>query len=341
MKKPDGRALDHKTREAIRIRAVQQVQRGESPEEVIKALGYNRRCIYQWLAAYRDGGWDGLKTGRITGRPRKMGEREMRWIYKTIANKNPMQLKFEFALWTRDMVRVLIRRRFGIRLSLASVGRLLGQLGFTCQKPLMKAFQQNVTLVQKWLEEDYPKIEKAAKKEGADILFSDESGVRSDFHSGTTWGLRGKTPVVFATGQRFSLNMISAVSRKGALRFMVVKGSVGAHVFIEFLKRLIKGARRKIFLIVDGHPSHRAKITRAFVESVANKISLYFLPPYSPELNPDEHVWNDVKNNSVGRRVVKTQDDLRKAITGRLVYLQRNPERVRGFFLAPTTKYAA
>jgi len=341
MQKQDARKLDHKTLEAIRIRAVQQVQNGESPETVIRALGFSRACIYQWLAAYRAGGWDGLKAGKITGRPKKLTGSQMRWIYKTVTGKNPLQLQFSFALWTRGMISTLIYRRFGVKLSLSSVGRLLAQLGLSCQKPLFRAWQQDASRVEQWLKREYPRIRAWAKREGAEIFFEDESGVRSDFHGGTTWALKGKTPVVRVTGQRFSLNMISAISPKGSLRFMVVKGGVGAKVFITFLKRLMHSRRRPVFLIVDGHPAHRAKLVKKYVESTRGKLRLFSLPPYSPELNPDELVWNDVKNNGVARSIVNGPRDLHRVVVGRLRFLQKTPERIRSFFQAPETRYAA
>ena len=341
MGKQDARKLDHGTLEAIRIRAVQQVQAGESPEAVIRALGFTRRCIYSWLAMYRAGGWDALKAKRIPGRPRRLSAADMRWVYRTVTGKNPLQLGFPFALWTRGMIQSLIRKRCGVRLSLVSVGRLLAQLGLTCQKPLWRAYQQDGSRVQEWLRRDYPRIRALAKREKAEIFFEDESGVRSDFHSGSTWAARGQTPIVRVTGQRFSLNMISAISPRGALRFMVVKGGVNARVFIGFLKRLLHGQRRPVFLIVDGHPAHRARIVKEFVASLEGKLRLYFLPPYSPELNPDELVWNDVKNNAVGRSKLDGPKDLHRALVGRLRFLQKCPERVRSFFQAPDTRYAA
>jgi hypothetical protein len=180
-------------------------------------------------------------------------------VYRTVTGKNPLQLGFPFALWTRGMIAKLIAKHCGVRLSLVSVGRLLGQLGLTCQKPLWRAYQQDGSRVEQWLKREYPRIRALAKQEKAEIYFEDESGVRFDFHSGSTWAARGQTPIVRVTGQRFSLNMISAISPRGALRFMVVKGGVGARVFINFLKRLMHGQRRPVFLIVDGHPAHRGR----------------------------------------------------------------------------------
>lgn len=341
MRRQDARKLDHKTLEEIRIRAVAQVQNGQSPEVVIRALGFSSRCIYLWLAAYRSGGWHALKARKISGRPKKLTGFQIKWIYDVVTTKNPMQLKFSFALWTRPMIRTVIFRKYGVRLSLASIGRLLAQLGLTCQKPLSKAIEKNPSLVKAWLKEEFPEIKKQARAQNAEIFFGDESGVRSDFHSGTTWAIKGRTPVVRHTGQRFSLNMISAVSNRGSMRFMVTKERIGSKLFLEFCKRLMVGQKRKIFLIVDGHPSHKAKVVRAYLGALGGKLKIFFLPPYSPDLNPDEYVWNDVKNNGVGRSAVITPADLKKAVMGRLRHIQKKPEKVRSFFQSKTTRYAA
>jgi transposase len=341
MVKNDARKLDHKTLEAIRIRAVEQVQAGQSPETVIEALGFSRGRIYEWLARYRSGGWHALRAKPLNGRPRKITGPQMKWIYRTVTLKNPLQLKFEFALWTRAMIRTLIFEKYGVELSLASVGRLLAQLGLTCQKPLMRAFQQNPSLVQKWLNEEYPEIRAKAKRIGAEIFFADEAGVRSDFHSGKTWAPKGQTPIVRATGARFGFNLISAVSPKGQMRFMVVPGKVAAAQFCEFLRRLVYKAVTPIFLILDGHPVHRSKKVKGFVESQDGKLQIYFLPPYSPELNPDESVWNDLKNNGIGRMSISGPDDMKQKVVDYMRGMQRTPKLICSFFRAPDTRYAA
>jgi transposase len=196
-------------------------------------------------------------------------------------------------------------------------------------------------LVEQWVKSEYPKIRAQANRKRAEIFFADESGIRSDFHAGTTWAPIGQTPVVKQTGQRFSLNMISAVSPKGQLRFMVTPKRIGASVFVEFLKRLMHGWEKSIFLIVDGHPTHRARLVKTFLETMKGKLKLFYLPSYSPELNPDEYVWNDVKNNAVGRSIITNTKSLRSAVTSRLRYLQTNPRHIRTFFQSDTTRYAA
>lgn len=337
----DGRALDHRTLEEIRIRAVQQVEAGESPEEVIRVLGFGRSVIYDWMAKCREGGIDALRAKPIPGRPCKLNGKQLHWIYRTVTGKNPLQLRFEFALWTRGMVRELIRERFGVRLSEVSVGRLLRKLGLSPQKPLRRAYEQDSKLVKAWRSKDYPKIRALAKRNRATIFFADEAGVRSDFHAGTTWGVKGKTPVVPATGQRFGMNLISAVSPRGDFRFMTVEGRMNAGKFIVFLERLIHRATRPLFLIVDRHPAHRAKKVLQFVRGTKGKLRLYFLPPYSPELNPDELVWNHLKNHGVGKRMIRDRDHLKRTVLGHLRSLQRLPDLVRGFFREPHVRYAA
>ena len=271
----------------------------------MKTLGFHRSAIYQWLAKYREGGEEALRTKRITGRPLKLNGQQLKQIYDIVTMKNPLQLQFEFALWTRSMVRVLIREKFAVRLSDVSVGRLLRKLGLSPQKPLRRAYQQDQEKVNRWLQEEYPEIRKLAKKEGATIYFGDEAGVRSDYHSGTTWGIRGKTPVVKTTGARFGLNLISAVSAKGQMRFMTVDGRMNSDKFIIFLNRLIHNQEKPIFLIVDGHPSHKSGKVQKHIASTNGKLRLFFLPPYSPELNPDELVWNHLKNHHIGRKSIK------------------------------------
>lgn len=341
MKTTDARRLKHEMLTELRKRGVSSVQDGQSPETVFKALGVCRATLYGWLARYRDGGWAGLDARKRGGRKPKLNAKAIQWVYKTVTEKNPLQLKFTFALWTARMIGQLIDKKFGVKLSKASVCRLLAQLGLTPQRPVWRAYQQRPEEVQKWLQEEYPRIRRLARRKKAMIFFGDEAGVRSDHHAGTTWAVKGRTPVVSSTGARFGLNLVSAVSAQGEFRFMTVKGRVGAAKFIDFLKRLIHNAERMIFLIVDGHPAHKAKMVRRFVESAKDRLQIFFLPPYSPELNPDERVWNDLKNNAVGRKFINSPKELNKAVISHLRLVQKSPDRVRSYFQNETTKYAA
>jgi transposase len=341
MKTTDARKLDHKTLTELRKRGVASVQDGQSPEIVAQALGINRVTIYGWLSRYRHGGWDALDAKKRGGRTPKLDGPALQWIYQTVTDKNPLQLKFTFALWTAKMIGQLIHQRFGIKLSKASVCRLLNQMGLTPQRPVWRAYQQKPEEVQRWLNEEYPRIKQMAKRQKAIIFFGDEAGIRSDHHAGTTWAQKGKTPIVTSTGARFGLNMISAVSAQGEFRFMVVKGRVKAAQFIQFIKRLLHGVPQRVFLIVDGHPVHKAKMVSRFIETVKDRFQIFLLPPYSPELNPDERVWNDLKNNAVGKQAITTPQQLHKAVISHLRFIQKKPERVRSYYNNETTKYAA
>lgn len=325
--------------EEIRIRAVQRVQAGESPEVVIKTLGFARACIYNWLARYRAGGWHALRTGQRSGRPTKLTGTQIKWVYRTIRDKDPRQLKFAFALWTRAMIADLIKRQFGLKLSLSSVGRLLRQLGFSCQKPLYRAYQRDPELVKQWKEQVFPRIQKRAKKEGAVIYFQDESGVRSDFHAGTTWALKGRTPIVEATGARFGLNMMAAITARGQMHFMIVRGTVRSEQICEFLKRLMHGHEHKVFLIWDGHPTHKSKKVKECIASFDGRLEVFLLPPYSPDINPIEQLWNHTKSNGVGRQPVKGPDQLKTAIINKLRSLQKLSKKIASFFRHPDCAY--
>lgn len=336
----DARSYSHQALEKMRIDAVRRVEAGESPEFVAAGLGINRRTIYRWLAAFHYGGQEALKAKPVPGAPAKLSAKQMARLCRLIRTKNPLQLKFEFGLWTLKMIRELINCEFGVKLSEVSVGRVMKRLGFTAQRPLYRAWQQNPQLARSWQEQEYPKIAARAKREKALILFADESGIRSDYHRGTTWAPKGKTPTVNVTGARFSLNMLSAVNALGHFRFMTTDGRVTATVFREFLRRLITGMDRKVFLIVDGHPVHKAKLVKRFVSENDDRIELFFLPPYSPELNPDELVWSHVKGK-VARGTIKTKDELKRKVERAMRQLQMMPQIVAGFFYAPTCQYAA
>ncbi len=341
MRTTEARKLTRDELTQLRTRGVTAVQNGEPPATVARVLGVGRSTVFGWLAKYRQGGWGALDARKRGGRKPRLDAAAMQWVYDTVATKDPRQLKFSFALWTSRMIAVVIERQFGIRLSKASVCRLMGQLGLSPQKPLWRAYQRNPDLVEAWVQTEYPAIKARARECGAEVLFGDEAGVRSDFHSGTTWAPRGKTPVISTTRARFGLNLISAVSARGSMRFMLVRGRVNAKAFIEFLRRLLHVRTQPVFLIVDGHPAHKAHCVRAFAESTGGKLELFFLPPYSPDLNPDELVWNELKHNGVGRMVITGPDQLEKTVRSTMRRIQRQPELVRSFFHAPTTAYAA
>ena len=248
-----------------------QVGEGAHPEDVAAALGLHRKTVYGWLAKYREGGKGALAARPVPGRPPKLACPQMARLYGLIAGQDPRQMQFEFALWTREMVREVIRREFGVRLSVVSVGRLLRKLGLSPQRPLHRAYQQNPGAVEKWKREEYPAIRAQAEADGATVWFADEAGIRSDYHAGTTWAPVGQTAEVRNTGARYSVNMISVVSAKGALRFAVYEGNTNAAVFIDFCKRLLHDSPGPVYLIVDGHPAHRATATKEFAASTEGR----------------------------------------------------------------------
>src|SRR5919107_1229483 len=316
MREDDGRKLDHQTLEALRLRATEQVARGVPAAQIgagLAALGLHRKTIYTWLARERTEGREALRAKPVPGPRRKLSDAQLRELATLIADTDPREHGFAVALWTREIVRQLIAARFGVQLTVASVGRTLHELGFSAQRPLYRAEQADPAAVARWKETEYPKIAAEAKEAGGTVLFVDEAGVRSDYHAGTTWAPVGQTPTVAGTGARFGLNMISAISAKGALRFC----------------------------IVDNHPVHRAKAVAKFVDATDGKLRLYRLPPYSPQLNPDEWVWQNVKHDGVAPAAVKGPEQMKAVVTGRLRRLQRLPHIVRGFFGDPELAYIA
>jgi transposase len=339
MRETDGRKLDHKTLEQLRIRAVRQIEQGAHPEDVAAALGMTRAAVYSWLAKYREGGLEALRAKPVPGRPPTLSGAQLARLYGLVVGNDPRQLRFVFALWTRAMVRELIGREFGVRLSEVSVGRLLRKLGLSPQRPLYRAYQQNPEAVARWKAEEYPAIREQAAKVGATIYFADEAGVRSDYHAGTTWAPVGRTPVVATTGDRFAVNLISAVTAKGKLRFAAYDGNLNATVFLDFCRRLLQDATGPVFLVLDGHPVHRSNAVKQFAASTGGRLRLCFLPGYSPELNPDEWVWKHVKHDRIGRAGVSSPDDLKAKALAALHRLQKLPRIVQGFFRDPSLRY--
>jgi transposase len=345
METTDTRRLSPAAQEELRRRTVRLViEEGLSQNEAARLLGVSRQSVNGWLKAYRERGEAGLaagKRGRRPGEQQALRPWQQAQIAKAIRERNPDQLKLPFFLWTREAVRELIERRFGIRLSLVCVGSYLRRWGFTPQKPLRRAFEQDPVAVRRWLDETYPEIARRAKRQGAEILWADETGLRSDHAAGRSYGLRGKTPIVPATGRRFSASALSAISNRGRLHFRVFTGRFDAELFLDFLRRLLRQLERKLYVIVDGHPVHRSRKVKDFVARHSERIALFFLPPYSPELNPDELLNQDLKTNALGRRRPRTQDELVSDTRAHLRRRQRQPALVSRFFHEPHVRYAA
>jgi transposase len=342
MKTKDARSLPPEAQEDLRRKVIRCILSGKKQVEAAELFGITRQAIGKWLRAYRQGGAKAIKAKR-QGRPR--GGSLLPWqaaqIAKSVIDHCPDQLKLPFYLWTREAVAQLIERRFDLRLSVWTVGRYLARWNFTPQKPIRQAFEKDPEAVRRWLEEEYPAIREEAKKEKAEIYWGDEMGLRSDHATGRSYGRRGQTPVIPGTGARFGCNMISAITNRGRLNFMVFKEHFEAELFKTFLGRLIKQSRKKVFIIVDRHPVHRSVNVRQWLEENAKHIRMFFLPSYSPELNPDELLNQDVKSNAVGRKRAHT---LLEMITHIRVFLwgrQRRPNIVQKYFKEKHVQYAA
>ena len=341
MPKHDGRKLDHKSLETLRLIAVRRVvDDGESPSEVMRSLGLCRTTIYPWLRKHKKKGKEALLMRKASGPKPKLSNKQRLQVRRWIIGKDPRQFGLDFGLWTRKIVAHLIKERFGITLKLTAVGRLLTSLNITPQKPLRRAYERDPEAVEQWVKERYPMLRKRAKKHAATIFFLDEAGFSSEPNLGRTYGLKGQTPVVNTTGQRQKINAISAVSAKGGFWSQVYTGMLNAGRFVDFLKSFRRGGRGKVFLIVDGHPSHKAKVVASYVASCHGDLELHFLPPYAPDLNPDEFVWQYAKTNGVAKKPLKRNESLRQRVENDLAAIKSKPKLVRSFFSAESVVYA-
>jgi transposase len=344
MEARDTRRLSPAAQEELRRRAVAAVERGATRTEVERLLGVPRQTIGQWVKAYREGGAAALASkprGPKPGAGTKLSPSQAAQIAKLLRDRRPEQLKLPFYLWTRDAVVDLIERRFGVRVSRWTAGRYLKGWGFTPQKPVRRAWEQNKAGVRRWLKEEYPQIRRQAKSEGALLYWADEMGLRSDHSAGRSFSPKGQTPVITGTGQRFRCNMISAITNQGNLSFMVFKESFTVAVFLRFLRRLIRQSKRKVYLIVDGHPVHRANLVRAWLEKHSDQITMFRLPSYSPELNPDEMLNQDVKSNALGRQRPAALPELMQRVRSYLRSRQRKPHIIQRYFWERHVRYAA
>ena len=338
----DGRTLDHKTLEHIRIQAVRRVlEDGEAPSEVMRSFGLCRTTIYPWLRDFKEEGWEVLAESIAEGPTPKLTDRQKQQVKRWILGKDPRQYGFDFGLWTRRIVQQLIQDKMGVELCLTSVGKLLASLNITPQKPLRRAYERDPKAVQLWLDQTYPKLKRRAKRLKAMIFFLDEAGFQSDPPLGRTYGLKGETPVVKTSGQRQSINVISAVNARGAFWAATYEGKLNAEAFVLFLRNFMAGRSGKVFLVLDSHPAHTAKMVKRYVDSLDGRLELHPLPTYAPDLNPDEYVWSYMKNNGVSKKPLKKNESLRKRVEEDLIKIHCDQPLVRSFFDATSVAYAA
>jgi transposase len=342
MSQIDTRTLSPDAQEYLRLRVVTAIRGGMKKSAAARAFGVSRTSIDTWLMKVEHGNIASLRSKK-RGRPAepRLPAHQAATLVKQITDRTPDQLKLPFALWTREAVRDLIAQRTGLEVSVRTAGRYLQRWGFTPQKPLRRAYERDPVAVQRWKAQEYPAIVKQAKLENAEIHWGDQLGARSDHQAGRSYGRRGVTPVIPGTGQRFRANLMSSITNRGHLCFLVFDGSFNATVFIRFCRRLLRQRRRRIFLIVDGHPVHRSAAVRDWLHANRQRIRLFFLPGYSPELNPDEYLNNDVKTNAVGRQRPASKPELIANLEAYLRDTQRRPYLVRNYFQAEPVRYAA
>jgi len=348
MTRMDARRLSPDAQEDLRRRVVYAVREdGMSPAQAARTFGVCRQSVAAWVEQVESGGGVRALAARRRGpkpRPRMEASIE-RDIVRTIRNRCPDQLLLPFALWTREAVAALVQKRGGPSISVWTAGRYLKRWGFSPQRPMRRAYERDPAAVAAWLKEQYPAIQARAKRANALILWGDEMGLRSDDPVGRSWAPRGQTPVVNAAGKRFGCNMISAISNLGQLWFMVFKRRLNGRVFIEFLSRLLRASpERRLFLIVDSHPAHKAAEVRSWLAEKprerSGRLELFFLPGYSPELNPDECLNQDTKQ-AMRQTRPRDQQEMIGNVRSHLHRRKKQPQVVRRFFQEKHVRYAA
>jgi transposase len=341
---PDARQLSDDALQVLRLRALRGIELGYSEVDLAELLGVCHETISRWWTSYRADGLDSLPGGR-TGRPlgsgRSLSDPQADRIKGLIDDHSPADLGIAHALWTRRAVRDLIRKELGLELAERTVGQYLRRWGYTSKKPARRSRKQRPDEVERWLAETYPAIERRAAEEDAEILWTDEVGVDADHHPGRGYARVGERATMEVPGPHIRVNQITAVSDEGTVRFMTSKGSLDAAVFLVFLSELIEGATRKIFLIADRLQAHKTPEVLAWIGAHEDRIEVFFLPAYSPEMNPVEYLNNDMKGvvNEAGL------PDEKGTLNARILAFMNNlasvPRHVISYFLHPKVQYAA
>ena len=349
----DARSLAPRDQEDLRRKVVHAVvEDGISKSEAARVHKVSRFSVIQWVQEYESGGVNALKAQK-RGRPKEpslLKPHQCATIVKLISNSTPDQLQLDFMLWTREAVIELVRRRCGVKVSLSTVGRFLKSWGMTPQKPIRRAYERDDKKVDRWLEEEFPAIRDRARRENAEIYWGDQAGFRSDDQRGRSYSRRGVTPVVLGTGKRFRCNAMTALTNRGHLSFMVFKASFTASVMVKFAARLVKHhgqtkRRRaekqgKVFLILDGHPVHKSRVFRKWLAENAERFEVFFLPGYSPELNPAEYLNHDTKA-AVCKSRPGDEEEQRYAVRSHLARRKAERTTVANMFQHPSVRYAA
>lgn len=342
--KTNAQKVGTETQYEIRKTIVRMLKNGIKGKEIAKILGVSEGHVSNVKKAYKQNGINGIKPkpmGRKKGEKRILNPNQEKEIIKLITENDPMQLKFKECMWTRNNIRQLIKNRYGIDIKLSTLGYYLARWGFTVQRPVKRAYKQDEKKIDKWLNEEFPGITARAEKENAEIFFGDETNIQNTMNYLKGYAPKGKTPVVKTQAAKFKINMLSAVSKRGKLRFVLYKDNMNADKLIDFMRRLVHDSKKKVFLILDNLRVHHSKKVSEWIEEHKDKIEVFYLPPYAPEYNPDELLNSDLKR-SVGQKASPLNvDELEHNIRSHLKILQLNPQKITSFFLAPLTSYAA
>jgi len=344
MKKTDTRKLKSEVLQQLRHQAIRLRKKGMTYKAISEVIDVHYSTICGWWKIYEKQGAKGirLKTrGRKQGEKRTLNPEQEKELQKIIEDKEPDQLKLPFALWTRRAILQIVKKLYRIDMPIRTVGEYLKRWGFTPQKPLKRAYEQKPEAVKQWIDEEYPKIVRQAKKENAEIHWGDETGLRNDSQHGRSYAPRGKTPVIRLCAKRERVNLISSITNQGKVRFMVYRDTMNSQTLIKFLKRLIKDADKKVFLILDNLRVHHSKLVKQWLKGHEKEIELFFLPSYSPELNPDEYLNYDLKAGVHSGPPARKKADLKKKTISHLRMLQKKPQRVMKYFKHPKILYAA
>jgi transposase len=338
------RKLTREARYERRVQVIRLRKAGRTYDEIATLTGLSRTGVFDICKRHATSGSSALHDaagGRKLGEQRLLSPAQEALVQKLIADKTPDQLKMPYALWSRAAVAELIEQRFGLKLKVRTMGMYLQRWGFTPQKPMRKAYEQSPAAVKKWLDEDYPALAQRARAEGAEIHWGDESGLRSDDVRGRSYAPRGETPVVRVPNKRHGLSIISTVTNKGQMRWRIFDGALNSTILIDFFKRLIKGQKKKVFLILDNLRVHHSKPVKHWLAQHAEYIEVFYLPSYSPELNPDEMANADLKQAVTKLAPARTKLQLVKATARHLRSVQRQPQRIKKYFEHDPVRYAA
>lgn len=348
MEKTDNRTLSPSAQYELRKQVVRLKESGRSGLEIAEITGLTPENVSRIWRSYCKGGLEAIKIktrGRRVGAERVLNPEQEKALRNLMIDKTPDQLKFPFALWTRRAVQVVAEKQFKVKLALRTISNYMKRWGFTPQKPMKLAYEQKPEEVKKWLDESYPEIVKRAKDEDAEINWADETGVAADDYTARGFAPKGQTPVLRLSGspKGTRINMISAITNQGKVRFMLYKETMSPALFIKFLKRLIAETSRKVFLIVDNLKTHHSRIVTDWLSrpEVKKQIELFFLPPYSPELNPDERLNSDLKGQIRSGLVARSESDVKNKIRSSMKIIQNRPARVKKYFKDPRIAYAA